>query len=141
MKKIVSFASAIVLGLTVAACGGSDEAAEDAAAPADDAAAAAADAPSGLTELPVGVAEMTKADGSKSTVTISADGAYEMQPAEGLAEAGIASVADGKLCFDPSGDAGATCWTASAPGEDGSYTATSDGGDTVTISPQADAAM
>lgn len=137
MKKIVSFASAMALGLALAACGGADEPADETAMPADDMATTAPATSAGLTELPVGTAEMTMSDGTASTVTISEDGAYEMQPADGLATAGIASIENGRLCFDPSGDEGATCWTASAPDATGSYTVTSEDGNTATITPQA----
>jgi hypothetical protein len=42
-------------------------------------------------------------------------------------------VADGKTCFDPDGDEGPTCYTETAVGADGSFTATPDKGDPVTV--------
>jgi hypothetical protein len=121
------------LALTLSACGKKEEAP---AAAASDASAAATEAAAAPKTLQTGEFTVTSADGKAlGTTTINADGTYRDQPASGLAVAGIAKIVDGKTCFDPSGKEGPTCYTDSAPGPDGSFTATADDGTTVTVKP------
>ena len=90
---------------------------------------------------PAGVFDVTMADGSTMVATINADGTYSDVLADGtVAEEGTWTVVDGKTCFSPTTE-GATpmCWTETEPGEDGSFTATPDEGDPVTVTPQASA--
>ena len=71
-----------------------------------------------------------------SKVTLNADGSYARDPEEGLNEAGIAKMTDGKLCFDPSGkDKPLRCYTLSTTAADGSFTATDDKGVTLNVKP------
>ena len=46
-------------------------------------------------------------------------------------------MADGKTCFDPEGVEAAMCYTETAPAGDGSFTATPDEGEPVTVKPVA----
>ena len=88
---------------------------------------------------PVGAYEATAADGTVTTTTLNADGTYTDVDAEGnTVAAGTWAVTDGKTCFSPTTE-GATpmCYTESAPAEDGSFTATPDEGDPVTVRPVA----
>lgn len=79
---------------------------------------------------------ITGPDGSESTSTINADGTFTGTGADGSVMEGTWAVVDGKTCFTTK-EEGATpeCWTEAAPGEDGSFTATSDAGETVTVRP------
>lgn len=80
-----------------------------------------------------GTFEVTYADGSTGSVTTTAEGTFTANRGEESA-AGTVTQADGKICFDAEGDEeGATCWTNSEPGEDGSWSSTSDDGETVTV--------
>ena len=91
---------------------------------------------------PVGAYEATAADGTVTTTTLNADGTYTDVDAEGnTVAAGTWAVTDGKTCFSPTTE-GATpmCYTESAPAADGSFTATPDEGDPVTVRPAAAAA-
>ena len=81
-----------------------------------------------------GTFEVTAADGTKGKTVLNADGTYTDSDASGKETAqGAWSVTDGKTCFDPEGDEGPTCWTETAPAADGSFTATSDKGEVVTV--------
>ncbi|WP_369025150.1 hypothetical protein [Qipengyuania sp. RANM35] len=130
MRKLIMLAGAVAL----AAC--SQEPAEDTAtteAPVEEAAPAGAVA----NGSPAGVYEVTNADGSKMTANINADGTYSDVAADGtVAEEGTYAVVDGKTCFTPTTEgAKPMCFTESAPGDDGSFTATPDEGDPVTVRP------
>ena len=117
-------------------------------APADtnaaDANAATADANADLTATPAAVVtangsapgtyDVTAKDGTKSQSTLLADGTYVDTDAAGKETSkGTWVVTGGKTCFDPDGDEAAMCFTESAPGADGSFTATPDKGDPVTV--------
>ena len=89
-----------------------------------------------------GTYEVVAADGSIGTSVINADGTYSDMDAEGkvIAE-GTWAVVDGKTCFTPTTEGvAAMCFTETAPAEDGSFTATPDEGDPVTVRPKAAAA-
>ncbi|TNE47128.1 MAG: hypothetical protein EP341_09480 [Sphingomonadales bacterium] len=84
-----------------------------------------------------GTYEVTYADGSVGMLTTSEDGTFSVTLGDQTGS-GTVSEADGKVCFDPDGDdpeQPTTCWTPSAPAEDGSWTSTSDDGETVTVRP------
>lgn len=91
---------------------------------------------------PPGVFDVTAADGSTMVATINADGTYVDTGSDGaVIEEGTWEVKDGKTCFSPTTEgAKPMCWTETEPGEDGSFTATPDEGDPVTVKPQAAAA-
>jgi hypothetical protein len=117
-------------------------------APADtnaaEANAATADANADLTATPAaagvtangstpGTYDVTAKDGTKSQTTLLADGTYVDTDAAGKETAkGTWVVTEGKTCFDPEGEA-AMCFTETAPGADGTFTATPDKGDPVTV--------
>ena len=132
MRKLVLVMSVVAL----AAC--SQEAPEE---PVVEETAAEAPAPVGAVAngSPAGAYEVTGADGTMMTANINADGTYSDVDAEGnVTEEGTYAVVDGKTCFTPTTE-GATpmCFIESAPAEDGSFTATPDEGDPVTVRPQA----
>ena len=88
---------------------------------------------------PAGTYEVTAADGTVTTSTLNADGTYEDTAADGsvLAE-GTWAVMDGKTCFTPTTEGEEKmCYTETAPAADGSFTATPDEGDPVTVRPAA----
>ena len=129
MRKLVL----LLLPLTVlAAC--SSEPAEEPVV--EETAAAAVTAANGS---PAGAYEATAADGTVTTTTLNADGTYTDVDAAGATVAeGTWAVTDGKTCFMPTTE-GVTpmCYTESAPAADGSFTATPDDGDPVTVKPAA----
>ncbi|UIP05671.1 hypothetical protein LY632_08080 [Erythrobacter sp. SDW2] len=89
-----------------------------------------------------GTYEVTGEDGSVGTSIINADGTYSDLDADGKVVAeGTWAVKDGKTCFTPKAEgAEEECYTESAPAADGSFTATSDKGGSVTVKPKATAA-
>ena len=100
---------------------------------------AEAPAPTAANGAPAGTYEVTAADGTVTTSTLNADGTYVDTAADGsvLAE-GTWGVVDGKTCFRPFTEGEeAMCFTETAPGADGSFTATPDEGDPVTVRPAA----
>ena len=134
MRSIGRLAVATSIILAISACGKKDEA--PVAVPSE--AAVASDAAAAAATIPVGTFDSFNAAGKKlGTTTINADGTYSSDPVGGLREAGIVKMVDGKTCFDPSGKAPAECYTDSAPGADGSFTATDAKGNVETIRPVA----
>ena len=132
MRKLVL----ILFPLTVlAAC--SSEPAEEPVV--EETAAAAVTAANGS---PAGAYEATAADGTVTTTTLNADGTYTDVDAEGNTVAeGTWAVADGKTCFTPTTEGvDPMCYTETAPAADGSFTATPDEGDPVTVRPASAAA-
>ena len=132
MRRIVL---ALVPLTILAAC--SSEPAEEPAA--EETVAAEATAANGS---PAGAYEATAADGTVTTTTLNADGTYTDVDAAGTTVAeGTWAVTDGKTCFTPTTE-GVTpmCYTESAPAADGSFTATPDEGEPVTVRPAAAAA-
>lgn len=122
MKKIIAIASIAVL----AAC-----AEAEAPAPEEEEVAAAEPA---ANEGP-GTFEVTYADGSVGTLTTAEDGTFSATLGD-QSGTGAVTQEDGKICFDPEGDdpeQPTNCWTNSEVGEDGSWTSTSDDGETVTV--------
>ncbi len=86
---------------------------------------------------PAGVYEVSAADGTVSIVTLYADGTYSQITPEGTnAAQGTLQVVDGKTCFRvQSPGAEPLCYTESALYEDGTYMATPDGGEPLTVRP------
>lgn len=79
---------------------------------------------------------VTGPDGSESTSVLNADGTFTSPGADGSVVEGTWAVVDGKTCFTTKEEgAKPECWTEAAPGADGSFTATSDAGETVTVRP------
>lgn len=73
-------------------------------------------------------------DGKTLTTVIKEDGTYT-ESAEGkVVESGTWAVTDGKDCFDPEGDDEPTrCFTTSTMAADGTFTATPEKGETITV--------
>ena len=135
MNRNAGFAIAMGLAIALAGCGKKEEA----SAPADtgsSVAAASEASPAASATLAPGNYEVFGADGkSVGKTEIRADGGYTDTPPKGLPTSGVVKLVDGKTCFDPSGNAGPTCYTESAPGADGSFTATDDKGVVLTVRP------
>jgi hypothetical protein len=83
----------------------------------------------------VGDFDVKMADGKMAKTTINADGTYVDTDPDGKETKGKFAMKDGKECFDADGDEAELCWTSTKPGADGSFTSTSDKGDTVTVTP------
>lgn len=128
MKKLIALAAVLAL----AACAEPAQQ-EEAAAPAATEAPAVAVA----NGSPPGTYEATGPDGTVGTTVINADGTYTDTAADGTVVAeGTWAVVDGKTCFTPTTEGmEPMCFTESAPAEDGSFTATPDSGDPVTVRP------
>ncbi|MBL0923726.1 MAG: hypothetical protein IBJ12_04565 [Sphingomonadaceae bacterium] len=127
MKKLMMVAALSAL----AACSQqAEKAAEEETVPVETAAPAEVDSAS-----MVGDYEIKMADGKMAKTTINADGTYVDTGPDGKEIKGKFAMKDGKECFDPDGDEGEMCWTSTKPGADGSFTSTSDKGDTVTVMP------
>ncbi len=120
----------IAATLALAACSG-EPAGDDAGTEGEEAVATTANG------TPPGVYSVASADGIASIVTLNADGTYSQVTPEGTdAASGTFSVVDGQTCFRVRvAGAEPLCYTESAPGEDGSYTATTDDGLELTVSP------
>ncbi len=127
MKKLVMIAALSAL----AACSQqAEKTAEADTAPVEAAAPVATDSAS-----LVGDFEVETADGKMAKTTINADGTYIDTGPDGKEIKGKFAMKDGKECFDPDGDEAEACWTSTKPGADGSFTSTSDKGETVTVTP------
>lgn len=133
MKKLIAVTG---LAMLVVACNQSEP------APEPEPTETEAPAPTAANGSPAGAYEVTAADGTVTTSTLNADGTYVDTAADGsvLAE-GTWAVTDGKTCFTPTTEGvEAMCYTETAPAEDGSFTATPDSGEPVTVKPAAAAA-
>lgn len=86
-----------------------------------------------------GTYDAVAADGTKGSTTLNANGTYKDMDATGKVTAeGAWSVKDGKTCFLPTTPSvEPMCFTETAPGPDGSFTATPDKGKPMKISPAA----
>ncbi|HEX6661763.1 MAG TPA: hypothetical protein VF067_07845 [Sphingomicrobium sp.] len=133
MKKLLLLAAATValVGCQKPADQSNNQAAANAAAPAAPAPAAAAMVTAnGSTP---GTFEVTNKDGTKGNTVLNADGTFVDTDAKGKVTKGTWNVTGGKTCFDPEGTEGPMCYAESAVGADGSFTATSDKGEKVTV--------
>ncbi|MBT2133880.1 hypothetical protein KK137_05995 [Croceibacterium sp. LX-88] len=124
MKRLVF--AAILLGGTLAAC---DQAAEESDEPET---ITAADIPPSETST-AGTYQVTLADGTKGTSTLAEDGRY-VDRFGGQTEEGNWAEVDGKTCFDPDeGGAITRCYVLGETAADGTFVATPDTGDPVTV--------
>jgi opacity protein-like surface antigen len=80
-----------------------------------------------------GTFEVITKDGKKGHTVLNADGTYVDTDPSGKATKGTWNVTGGKTCFDPEGKEGPSCYAETAVGADGSFTATSDKGEKVTV--------
>jgi hypothetical protein len=123
MRLILVATTAIALG----AC-------QQAAAPAAEEAAPAAPAAAPTAQAQPGTYEVTMKDGSKEITVIKEDGTYEDQDLDGkVTETGKWTNSDGKSCFYPDGGKDVECSTGTPIGPDGTFTATPEKGDPVTV--------
>ena len=124
MKKLVLVA---VLGLTLAAC---DNAAEESDEPVTEDTTAAAP----VEESMAGTYEF-EMDGTPTTAVLMDDGTYSDTQNGEVIEAGTWQERDdGKVCFDPEGDdTPDTCFTIGETAADGTFVATPDEGEPLTI--------
>lgn len=129
MKKLILLATLAALS----ACSQKAEESKETADAPTQAPAPAAPADSGTAP---GTYDVKMADGTMGTTTINADGTYSDTDAKGKVVKGKFAHKDGKDCFDADGDEAEMCWTVSAPGADGSFTATSPDGTMVTVMPK-----
>lgn len=135
MKKIVALAALTAL------CACNQNSAEPAAAPSEAATTAVAAGPTTANGSPAGAFSVTAKDGTVTTSVLNADGTYTDSDASGkVTGLGTWAVKDGKTCFTATKGSDSGCYTESAPGADGSFTATPDKGDPVTVKPIALAA-
>jgi hypothetical protein len=133
--------NALLVAAAIAALGGcqkpattSNETNETAAA--NSAATAPAPAPAAMVTAngsTPGTYEVTTKDGKKGHTVLNADGTYVDTDPSGKETKGAWNVTGGKTCFDPEGAEGPACYTEGAVGADGSFTATSDKGEKVTV--------
>jgi hypothetical protein len=86
---------------------------------------------------PAGMYDATDPKGVLTTTDLRADGSYTDTDASGKVTAvGTWAVTDGKTCFSPTTEGvEAMCYSETAPAADGSFTATPDKGDAVTVKP------
>ena len=125
MKNLILLAGAISL----AAC---SQSAPEAEAPVE---TAAVETP--VEVVPAGTYTVTYADGTTATTTITAEGTFSGTRGDVVSTGSVARV-DGKTCFDADGDEeGVMCWTDQTAAADGSWVATSDAGEVVTVKPDA----
>jgi hypothetical protein len=81
-----------------------------------------------------GTYDVTAKDGTKTQSILNGDGSYSDLDATGKVTAkGTWNVTAGKTCFDPEGAEGPACYAETAVGPDGSFTATSDKGEVLTV--------
>ena len=126
MKKLIGISAVVLL----AAC---NQAEAPEATPTEEAVAAAP-------VVAPGAYDGVLADGSAGGVsTLNADGTYsDVDPEGAVVEEGTWETRDGKTCFAPTTEGRtAMCWTESERAADGTFTATPDEGDPVTVKPVA----
>lgn len=125
MRKIMMIAA-------VAALGACSKPAEEPAAPASSAAAEAAPAAAAI--IQAGDYTFVDKDKKQGKLTIAADNTYSVTWPNGTTAKGTVSEKDGKGCYDEEGDKVPTlCWKNDPPAADGTWTATSDDGQVVTV--------
>jgi len=124
MKKLVLAAA---LTGALAACGNPAEESDDPIAPSATETAAAAEGWAGTYEFEV--------DGKTTTSALMADGTYTDTVDDEVVESGTwEENAEGQVCFDPTGeDTPVTCFTAGEVAEDGTFVATPNEGEPLTI--------
>lgn len=130
MKKLLLVAAVVALA------GCNQNKAEPAAAPSETATTAAATEATSANGSPAGAFAVSAKDGTITTSVLNADGTYTDSDASGkVIGTGTWTVKDGKSCFTAITGNDSGCYTESPPGADGSFTATPDKGDPVTVKP------
>jgi hypothetical protein len=123
----------LALGLAMAMLAACDQG-ETAAGPVERAAAAEPE-PQPTSLASPGTYSVTEIDGTKMTSVFAADHTYSNTVHGNKTEAGSWAIVGGRTCLTPSEGEGAVarCYTDSAPGRDGTFTATPDVGDPITV--------
>ncbi|WP_265563731.1 hypothetical protein [Sphingomicrobium arenosum] len=131
--------------LALAACGGSDNAAQDDSNPTaaendsiEDAEIALGDAPSAVEGTPYADTawEWTSNGGNITTTVLRADGSFSVGDAGGVSDQGAWNWTDGKVCFNSSrADAEDSCWTVppQAPGVGDAFVVTNSQGENIEL--------
>lgn len=134
MRKLLMFAVPLILA------GCADKAAEEPAAPETKVATAQDAAMVTANGSVPGDYNMFNGDEQVGRAKLSADGSYQtLNPDGSVMAQGTWSVVNGKTCFRPEEYAQEPmCWSEDAPGEDGSFSATSDDGNVLTVRPASD---
>lgn len=132
MKKLVLIAALAALS----ACSQKTEESKETTPTPTETAAPATPAPAADSGTPASTYDVKMADGTMGTTVINADGTYVYTDAKGKEVKGKFARKDGKDCYDPDGDETEACWTVTAPGADGSFTATAPNGTVVTVTPK-----
>ena len=134
MKKLILLAALAAL----AACSKKEEAAAPPEAAASetmpmDAGTASTEAMADPNAFQPGTFNIVDKDKKSATLTTAADNTFTFTTEKGV-QKGTVAVKDGKYCYDPEGDKDPSmCWTNGKPAADGTWTATSDDGQTVTV--------
>lgn len=135
MRKLILVSAPLALPIALAACSqGPAETEEAAPEVVEEVAMTTANGSA------AGTFTVTTADGEAGgNSMLNADGTYQDMNADGtIASEGTWEVVDGKTCFTASEEGSeAVCWSEGEPGEDGSFTATNDAGESVTVTPVA----
>lgn len=120
MRKLLLVTAVLALG----ACQKAETPPAEEAAPSEATAAQAS----------AGTFEVVNPDGTKGTSVLKEDGTYEDKDEAGkVIETGKWQVTDGKSCFDPDDDKATVCFTDSAVAADGTFTATNEKGESITV--------
>lgn len=125
MKRLIAIAAV----LTLAACGGGDDAAEADAAGTDAASPAAVDMPAGSAGTYVGAG----ADGKEMTTTLAADGTFTDTVDGEVIRNGTWSDSIRGTCFVEIGVEGEACYSLGTPAADGTISVTGPDGTTTTM--------
>ena len=117
-----------LIAMALAGCG-HDQPTQEPVAQAD------AAAPAPASQARPGTYSVTEIDGTKMTSVLAGDHTYTNTVHGVRTEAGQWAIVGGKTCFTPSegANAYARCYVDSAVGEDGTFTATPDRGDPITV--------
>ena len=132
MKHVLVIAAAT---LALAGCKKAADADNAMAPAASSSSAMAAAAPTPTATSMAGNYELTMKDGTKASSMLMADGSYmDMDAAGKQTEKGKwEQRADGKVCFTPDGKTETTCYSVGPTQADGTFVATPDKGDPITV--------
>ena len=132
MRKLLLIAGTT---LALAGCSKANNSDEAMAPAASSSSAMAAAAPSATATTMAGNYDLTMKDGTKASSMMMADGTYMDTDKDGkTTEKGKwEQRADGKVCFTPEGKTETTCFAVGPTQADGTFVATPDKGDPVTV--------
>lgn len=124
----------LALGAATAALAACNQS-QPAAAPVAQTATEPAPTPQPTSQARPGTYSVTELDGTKMTSVLASDHTYTNTVHGQRTEAGAWAIVGGRTCLTPSEGAGAVprCYTDSPLDEDGTFTATPDQGDPITV--------